>query len=747
EMSGRFDELKQGVEDKKNDLASGLAQKYKEARDKADEALKTMQEEDKGLVTALVEKLGEVVEILRNFKNRIMGMLKKAADTIDLIVADPIGFLKNLLNAVKKGIQQFATNIWEHLKAGFMGWLFGSLSSMGITLPKDFSLPSILKLVLDVLGITWPKIRAKVVKIIGERNMALLEAAVELVKALIDGGPAALWEKIKEYLGNLKEMIIDAIQEWVVTSIIKSAITKLATMFNPVGAIIQAIITIYNTVMFFIERINQILDFVEAVINSVHQIATGAIDSAANWIEKAMARTIPLIISFLARLLGLGGITEKIKSFITKVQTKVDQAIDKVIDKIVGGIKKLFAAGKAVAGKVAKKIFQWWKAKKSFKQGTQSHSLFFTGEGPPAKVTVKSIQRPLEEYVRVVRAKIMSDPAHEANRAAYLATLGPEGASGDGDEKTVTGIQQKIYKLKTRQRSSGETEDVYATWTEELGKKINGLLDLLGGKLATLPDPDYEGAVKAVRPASVITYQGLNTTPKVGLMTRASLDGKGVVAKLSSKPGSEAGSMASHESGLYESLNKQRGIEIAPGHILNHHLYGSGSKPENIAPITKSVNNSMAAGIEKTLQKMVLSDNKAVHYVVKVVWPGSTEGRGGTNSLPEDKQLPERVEATLEELRFDTNKFKSLTGPALDAEMGKWENWTIKVAVSGSPAEYPLVVPNTALGLTRLEKLKAKRLGEDKDMLWSDFYQKHSLKRITPEERAILKALIPKPAK
>ena len=346
EMAGRFDELRQSVDDKKNDLAQNLAQRYKEASDKADAKLKEMQAENKGLVSVLKEKLGEVMKILTEFRDRIMGMLKQGKAAIDLIVADPIGFLKNLLNAVKQGLNQFVNNIWTHIKAGFFAWLFGSLAEAGISMPSDFSLGSILKLVLQILGLTYDRIRAKAVKLIGERNVMLLEKAWELISALITGGPAALWEKMKEYLANLKEMVIDAIQDWVVTSVIKSAITKLATMFNPVGAIIQAIITIYNTVMFFIERINQILDFVQAIINSVYKIATGDIGSAANWVEQALARTIPIIIGFLARLLGLSGITEKIKGFILKIQSKVDQAVDKVIAKIVGGIGKLFGKGK-----------------------------------------------------------------------------------------------------------------------------------------------------------------------------------------------------------------------------------------------------------------------------------------------------------------------------------------------------------------------------------------------------------------
>lgn len=403
EINDRFEELKQGIEDKKNDLASNLAQRYKDAREKAEEAINEMKAEDKGLVTAFIEKIGEIIEILRKFRDRVMGMLKKAAAVIDLIVSDPIGFLKNLLAAVKQGLSQFVSNIWEHLKEGFMGWLFGALGGIGIKLPADFSLPSILSLVLQVLGLTPERIRARVVKVIGERNMAMIEGVWNAVKLLIDGGPAALWEKIKEYLGNLKDMLVQAIQEWVVTKVIQAAVTKLATMFNPVGAIIQAIITIYNTVMFFIERINQILDFVEAVVNSVDKIARGAIGDAASWIEKALARTIPIIISFLARLLGLGGISEKVKDFILRLQTKVENAIDKVIEKILGGIKKI--AGAVVgAGKAAvASVFEWWKKKMKVGKGKETHTLYFEGNEDNAELYIQSSPRTVAAYINSLR--------------------------------------------------------------------------------------------------------------------------------------------------------------------------------------------------------------------------------------------------------------------------------------------------------------------------------------------------------
>ena len=347
DVAYRFEDLSRSIDDKKNALAQKLAQRYKEATNKANEQLKEMQEENKGLVTKFIEKLGEIIKILREFKERISAMLKKGWETIKLIVAHPIRFLGNLITAIKMGVQQFSTNILKHLEEGLMNWLFGSLAEAGIEIPPDLSLGSILKLVLQVLGLTYDRIRAKAVKLIGAGNVMLLEKAWQFISTLIKGGPAALWEQIKEFLGNLKEMITKAIQDWIVEGVIRAAIKKLVLMFNPVGAIIGAIMAIYDTVMFFIERINQILAFVEAIINSVYKIATGDVSTAAKWIENALAKAIPIIISFFARFLGLTGIAEKIKETIKKIQDTVDKALDKLIEKAVAGVGKLFGKGKA----------------------------------------------------------------------------------------------------------------------------------------------------------------------------------------------------------------------------------------------------------------------------------------------------------------------------------------------------------------------------------------------------------------
>jgi len=276
---------------------------------------------------------------------QIAAIFRKIGDTFNKIVADPVAFVGHLVDAVKKGIQQFAKNILDHLKTGLIEWLVGTLEGAGLVLPKVWDLKGILDLVLQILGITYAKIRAKLVKVLGEKTVSMLETAFAFIKTLVTEGPAAAWKQIVEAIGSLWDMVIGGIKDWAVTKIVTAAITKLVTMFNPAGAIIQAIIATYNTVAFFIERIKQILAFVEAVVDSIANIANGKIAQAANYVERAMARTIPVILGFLARLIGLGNVSEAVKKVITAIHAKVDKGIDAVIKWVVDKAKSLFGKG------------------------------------------------------------------------------------------------------------------------------------------------------------------------------------------------------------------------------------------------------------------------------------------------------------------------------------------------------------------------------------------------------------------
>lgn len=279
----------------------------------------------------------------------VLVYIKKAAAAFRKIIQNPVGFVSNLLAAGKQGLNQFVRNFVTHLKSALIGWLTGSLAGAGLYIPQALSLLEIGKFVLSLLGITWPKIRAKIVAVIGEPAMVAIQAGLDIVVALASGGVGAAWELIKQRLSDLKDMMIESIIGFVKDKVVSAAVTKLLSMLSPVGAFIQAIIGIYNTIMFFVERLKQIAAVAAAFIDSISAIANGVIGAAANKVESTMAGLLTLVISFLARIAGLGKVSDAVVNFIKKVQAKVDHAIDTAIKFVVerarAFLRTVFGAG------------------------------------------------------------------------------------------------------------------------------------------------------------------------------------------------------------------------------------------------------------------------------------------------------------------------------------------------------------------------------------------------------------------
>ncbi len=273
-----------------------------------------------------------------------LGYIKKTGAALKKILKNPLPFVGNLVKAAKLGLSNFADHIGTHLKNGLIEWLTGALT--GVYLPKALSLPEIGKFALSVLGVTWMQIRGKIVKALGptgEKIMSGLEKAADFIIALVNGGPAAAWEMVKDKLNDLKDTVIDGIKGFVESTIVKVAIPKLVAMFIPGAGFIAAIVSIYGTIKAFMEQLARIAAAVAAFIDSIVAIAEGRIGGAAAKVESALAGVIPVAIGLLAGFLGLGGIADKVMGVIKKVQAVVDKALDTAIAWIIGKAKALFA--------------------------------------------------------------------------------------------------------------------------------------------------------------------------------------------------------------------------------------------------------------------------------------------------------------------------------------------------------------------------------------------------------------------
>lgn len=352
EIQSQFDELEESVKNKENDLIESLAQKYNESLEAVDARIDEMKAENQGLVDKAMGAIKGVVETIKQLKDMLLGVLAKAADVIGTIINDPIGFLGNLIGAVKMGLDMFVGRIGEHLKKGLIGWLFGALAEAGIELPQRFDLKGILHLVLQLLGLTYANIRARAVKIIGEPAVARLEQVAEVFKILVTEGPAGLWKYIMDKLGELKEQAMESLRTFIAESVIKAGIIWILSLLNPASAFIKACKMIYDIVMFFIERGSQIMSLVNAILDSIGAIAAGSLSAAAAKVEESLAKAVPVAISFLASLLGLGGIASKVKEVIGKIQKPVNTLIDKVVG---GALKIAKKAGGKVKGAFTRK--------------------------------------------------------------------------------------------------------------------------------------------------------------------------------------------------------------------------------------------------------------------------------------------------------------------------------------------------------------------------------------------------------
>ena len=268
-----------------------------------------------------------------------MGYVRRTGAALLSILKNPFPFVGNLVRAAKAGFMNFSRRFLTHLKAGLIDWLTGSLP--GIYIPKAFTLGELVKFVFSALGLTWANVRAKLVKAVGETTVKAMETGFDIVVTLVKQGPAAAWDKIKEQLGNLQAMVIGGITDLVVDTVTKKAIPKLIAMFIPGAGFISAILSIYDTVMVFVQKISKIIQVVTGFINSITAIAAGNINAAATRVEGVLAGLLSLAINFLAGFAGLGRVSDKIMGVIARVRAPIDRALDALINWIVGMARRL----------------------------------------------------------------------------------------------------------------------------------------------------------------------------------------------------------------------------------------------------------------------------------------------------------------------------------------------------------------------------------------------------------------------
>jgi hypothetical protein len=348
--------------------------------------------------------LEPLLELLGIDKEEFYAYVGRASATISKIVDDPGTFVGNLWTAFKTGVGWFKDNFYEHLKNGVITWLTGAIGEF--TFPKNFDVLGVLDLARQVMGLNLETLRRIAVRVFGEKAVAIVEFVVAEVTTLIQGGWAALWDQITGAFGDIVDLVLNKLKDFVVTRLIMAAIEKLASLFTPIGAIVQLVMTIWNIAMFLKDQFDRIVSVLKAIVDTVSDIANGVLDKAAKGVEMALANALPVAIDLVAKLARLGGIPDKIREVLGSIRQRIEDAIVNLLKKIGQGFKSFFkgkggaeekpGAAQPVAGG-APTVEVGEKLEVAAPGG--AHTLWFAVEGRDATLMLSSTPTPLRQVL------------------------------------------------------------------------------------------------------------------------------------------------------------------------------------------------------------------------------------------------------------------------------------------------------------------------------------------------------------
>lgn len=298
----------------------------------------------KDLIVGSAKKIAEIAltvitAALGPVGKQLMEKLRGSGDVIIKILKNPGEFASNLLNAVTGGFKRFGSNAPKHLQNGLGIWLTGTSD---LKFPPKLDLAGVFMLALTVAGITYQGMRARLASRLGPTGAAALNRAEMNLPELLPLKSGI--EKAPELMGSRNTVgteIVEGLKGEVMKSLVTAGIIKVASMLIPGGGFIQAIMGAFSAVQTLISQGQQIAQVIINGLSSIQAIAAGNIGGAVAFIDTALGASIPVILSFLSRFLGIGSLGGKVRAIITKVKARLQALEDKILGKITGLIQKV----------------------------------------------------------------------------------------------------------------------------------------------------------------------------------------------------------------------------------------------------------------------------------------------------------------------------------------------------------------------------------------------------------------------
>ena len=553
---------------------------------------------DHDLLGAMKTAFGIVLKVLKVPVDLVVTIWNKIGQASDAVFEKPMEFLKSVGRAMAQGFKQFFKNALSHVGYGIRTWLLGPLQDAGVELPQSWTdFRGIFRMVVQLLGITLDHVFELMEKRIDPKKVkrlrqvvGVLTGAWEWLKVAMEEGPEGLWKKLTEQLKNLGTMVLDMAIDWVMKRVIAYGSARLATYLDPTGimAVVNTIVTIYQAIQTVMEYLRSILETVNRVLDGILDLTRGVIKTGADALEGGLRMIMPIVISFVARWVGLGGLGDKIREMIENIRQKVDDGILWLIDKGKAAVDAVLrVVGSAIAA-----VRNWWQQRKDFSTPSgHPHSIYFSGTGKNARLLLASND---PEEIRSRIQKLKPQLAANADKSALAQA-----------EPIVTIIEGLVQRQGDPNApvTTPSIEDQIAQHLETL-KEILKKVEL---------DPNDLPETKI----SFATIPGVNSAG-----SRASV----VVANpLTEKAGNTTGSSnvtATDIPGYFQTPTtpiNYRVLQYVRMHLVSHRLHGPGNVAGNLVMAPTGINTGAVLATEKTVegllkQKRVLRFTASVNY-------------------------------------------------------------------------------------------------------------------------------------
>jgi hypothetical protein len=349
----------------------------------------------------------------------------------------------------------------------------------------------------------------------------------------------------------------------------------------------------------------------------VVDIANGNVTTAANYLERTMARAMPIVIGFLANQVGLNGIGRRIGEMIGRAREMVDEALTWLVNRAVDTGLNLLDRAMAMGRSAVSAVLNWAAGLLGLQQPftTQdgaSHRIYYVQQGETVKLMLNP--SPVGEYVQKMNEIDAPADVMVTIPAAIRVPLmrrGAEVGAVDVPAGSVSMAALKGYAIRVGQHIDGLINSNMSTRTDSTGVQdqtpdfgaslvglssiTNHILSAASGPMPVTPLPTYGGL-----------SNGFATSMDVKPLTKLGVPGNDVDIT----------------SPTYATLLKRRqtpggrSLYIA-GHLLNNNTHGSGSTWQNLTPIAQNTNARHLADVERHV-KTAVDNNCILHYTVNV---------------------------------------------------------------------------------------------------------------------------------